>query len=121
MQRFTFRPKHRLLTKRDFSRVFEKVDHRVSKGPLILLARKNGLDHPRIGLVVRKKFLKKAVDRNQLKRLARENFRLRQHQIANLDIIFMNRSKIELDNKVAVNEMIGSLFERLPYAKEGKQ
>jgi len=89
---FSFRPKHRLLTKQDYSQVFDQVDQRVGKGPILLLARKNQLDHPRLGLVVRKKFLKLATDRNQLKRLARENFRLRQHHLPSMDIILMNRS-----------------------------
>lgn len=114
MQRFSFRPKHRLLNKNDFGRVFNKVDHRVGKGPILILARKNQFDHPRLGLVIRKKFLKRAVDRNRLKRLSRENFRLRQHQIANLDIILMNRSGCEEKTNGQLNQYIESALNALP-------
>ena len=114
MQRFSFQPKHRLLTKNDFSQVFDGVDHRVGKGPVLILARKNQFDHPRLGLVVRKKFLKKAVDRNRLKRLARENFRLKQHQLGNLDIVLMNRSGCEDKTKKQLNQYIARAFNGLP-------
>lgn len=114
MQRFSFRPKHRLLNQKDFSRVFDKVDYRVGKGPILILARKNDLDHPRLGLVIRKKFLKLAVDRNRLKRLSRENFRLKQHKIANLDIVLMNRSGCEDKNNKQLNQYIESALNGLP-------
>lgn len=114
MQRFSFRPKHRLLNKKDFSQVFDKVDYRVGKGPILILARKNNLDHPRLGLVVRKKFLKLAVDRNRLKRLSREIFRLKQHRIANLDIVVMNRSGCEDKTSKQLNQYIESAFDGLP-------
>lgn len=114
MLRFFFRPKHRLLNKVDFSQVFDQVDHRIGKGPILLLARKNQLEHPRIGLVVRKKFLKRAVDRNLLKRLARENFRLKQHELANLDIILMNRSGCAEKSQIELNKYIEKALRGLP-------
>ena len=114
MQRFSFRPKHRLLSKREFSNVFNQVDYRVAKGPVLILARNNNLDHPRLGLVVRKKFLTRAVDRNKIKRLIRENFRLKQHCMANLDIIVMNRSGCEDKTKEQLNQFIERVFDGLP-------
>ena len=57
-----------------------------------MLAIPNQLDHPRLGLVVRKKFIKKAVNRNQFKRIVRERFRLSQHDLPAIDIVVMNRA-----------------------------
>lgn len=114
MLRYFFRPKHRLLTKVDYSQVFDQVDYRVGKGPILILARENQLGHPRIGLVVRKKFLKRAVDRNLLKRLARENFRLKQHQLANLDIVLMNRSGSLNKSSDQLNQYIDKALCGLP-------
>lgn len=113
MENLSFRPHHRLLTKQDYSAVFEQVDVRISKGPYLLLCRKNQFDHPRLGLVVRKKFLKRAVDRNILKRLARENFRLRQHSLANLDVIFMNRGNSDQKTEAEIKFLVAEVFDSL--------
>jgi len=112
--RYLFRPKHRLLNTLDYGQVFDQVDFRVGKGPILILARENQLEHPRIGLVVRKKFLKRAVDRNCLKRLAREHFRLQQHELANLDIVLMNRSGSENKSRAELNHSIEKAFRGLP-------
>jgi len=48
----------------------------------------NTIGHPRLGLVVPKKAAKKAVHRNQIKRAARESFRLRKDLLGSHDIIF---------------------------------
>lgn len=113
MENLSFRPHHRLLTKQDYSAVFEQVDIRVSKGPYLLLCRKNQFDHPRLGLVVRKKFLKRAVDRNLLKRLARENFRLHKHRLGNLDVIFMNRGSSDQKTDTEIKSLVSEIFESL--------
>lgn len=110
---FSFRPHQRLLTKQDYSAVFEQVDLRISKGPYLLLCRKNSLDHPRLGLIIRKKFLKRAVDRNHLKRLARENFRTRQHRLENLDVIFMNRGISNKKTEAEIKSIVSGIFESL--------
>lgn len=113
MENFSFRPHHRLLSKQDYSAVFDQVDVRISKGPYLLLCRSNQFEHPRLGLVIRKKFLKRAVDRNLLKRLARENFRMRQHYLPNLDVIFMNRGNSDQKTNTEISALVTELFESL--------
>lgn len=46
----------------------------------------------RLGLVVAKKHLKRAVDRNRFKRLVRESFRAHQQQLEGLDVVVLARS-----------------------------
>jgi ribonuclease P protein component len=46
----------------------------------------------RLGLVVAKKHLKRAVDRNRFKRLVRESFRSHQEQLAGLDVVVLARN-----------------------------
>jgi ribonuclease P protein component len=58
-----------------------------------LLAIKNELDHPRLGLAIAKKNVKKAVDRNVIKRAVRENFRKQQQNLGNIDIVVLARKE----------------------------
>ncbi len=54
---------------------------------LDVLAGPNGLNIPRLGMIVPKKVIRTAVGRNRIKRLLREWFRLNQADIAGLDVI----------------------------------
>lgn len=57
----------------------------------------NGLDAPRLGLIVSKRFLRRAVDRNRAKRLIREAFRLKAAGLGGVDVIFRVKKNC-LDN-----------------------
>jgi ribonuclease P protein component len=76
---YTFRPRHRLRHAREFQAVYGSR-LRKNKGPLVLFARPNELDHPRLGLSVGKA-AGPATVRNRIKRLIRESFRLLQHDL----------------------------------------
>lgn len=94
----TFPRELRLLTPEQFKRVFNEPV-RAASPHLTLLARSNGLLHPRLGLTVPKKALKRAVWRNRVKRLVRESFRHKQHQLPAVDIVVIAKSGIgNLDN-----------------------
>lgn len=49
--------------------------------------RPNGLSHARLGLIVPRRVARHAVARNLYKRLMRETFRLRQHELGPLDLV----------------------------------
>ena len=90
----------RLLSARDFSRVFGAPDARTSHRYLLLLARQNSGGCHRLGLVVAKKNVRMAVDRNRFKRLAREFFRQQSTTGQGLDVVILARRGLgELDNK----------------------
>lgn len=70
----------------EFSSVFRfRCSYR--GGVLDVLVAPNGLDIPRLGMIVPKKIIRTAVGRNRIKRLLREWFRLGQADIAGLDIV----------------------------------
>ncbi|MCX8638607.1 MULTISPECIES: ribonuclease P protein component [unclassified Gilliamella] len=102
MINFTFPRELRLLTPFDFNYVFQE-SVRAGSPFLTLVARINDLDHPRLGFAIAKKQVKRAHERNRIKRLTKEYFRLHQHQLPNIDFILMAKhSVIELDNKQLV-------------------
>ncbi len=78
----------KLLTADNYSFVFAKAE-RFGNYSFTVLVRSNNLKHPRLGLAISKKCAKRAVDRNRIKRLFRENFRINQHKLPSVDIIAM--------------------------------
>ncbi|MDC1142460.1 ribonuclease P protein component [Planctomycetota bacterium] len=87
------RKAERLLKRAEFQRVFET---RLSTGNklLVLHTRKNDLGHPRLGLVVSKKF-GNAVARNQFKRRIREFFRHQKQAIGGRDLVVLPSKRSE--------------------------
>ena len=61
----------RLLNSSQFQSVFDQVDYKSSNKHILLLSRNNDLETARIGLIIAKKKLKLAVDRNRVKRINR--------------------------------------------------
>ena len=80
MEDFSFGRELRLLTPSHYSRIFNEPA-RAATPYFTLLAKPNDQEKPRLGLTVAKKRVKKACQRNRIKRLARESFRLNQHNI----------------------------------------
>jgi ribonuclease P protein component len=64
----------RLVTKADFDRVFAG-NQRARTDYVVVMARPNEVGHPRLGMVIAKRLLARAVDRNRVKRCVRESFR----------------------------------------------
>lgn len=78
-KRYTFPKTRRLSGKVSFSQVFDaKVKE--TRGPLVVYAKRNDVDHPRLGLSVSRR-VGTAPKRNRIKRLLRESFRLMQHDL----------------------------------------
>jgi ribonuclease P protein component len=90
---------YRLLSAGDYRRVFEHAEAKASHRNLLLLATPNHLPHNRLGLVIAKKHVKLAVQRNRIKRITRESFRLNPDSVAGLDVIVLARKGCDrLDN-----------------------
>jgi ribonuclease P protein component len=62
---------------------------------LTVLARENGQRHPRLGLAIARKTLRRAVDRNRVKRLIRESFRLNAGRLPAVDIVVLARPGLQ--------------------------
>lgn len=64
----------RLINKADFDRVFAD-NQRARTDYVMVMAYPNQVGHPRLGMVIAKRLLARAVDRNRVKRCVRESFR----------------------------------------------
>ena len=113
MTSFEFSRNSRLNCPADFDRVFKNTDFKVSNRFLLLLARTNQTEQPRLGLIVGKKKINHAVDRNRVKRRLRESFRVKQAELLDLDIIALVRSDSGPEEDSQLSMQIGALFDRL--------
>lgn len=81
----------RLNHPREFKQVFAD-GRRQSDACFTLISLPNPLAHPRLGLVVARKHLRRAVDRNRVKRNVRESFRQHLAGLPRHDIVVMARA-----------------------------
>ncbi len=90
VESFSFPSQLRLGKPADFKKVFANPVKSTDRF-FTLLAIQNKSGHPRLGLAIAKKNIKKAVTRNLIKRAIRENFRLQQHKLNNIDVVVLAR------------------------------
>lgn len=124
MAGFSFPKSLRLLTPAEFKQVFDSAALKVSTKEVLILARANQLDHPRLGLVIAKKHVRRATARNRIKRIIRETFRLHQHLFtgtaAGLDVVILARAGLDRLDNAALHQQLPSLWRQLQ-RKAGRQ
>jgi ribonuclease P protein component len=109
----------RLLTAGDYRGVFDRAAFKVHGKGMMALATPNGRCHPRLGLIVSRRNVRRAVDRNRFKRLVRESLRLRQEHLPPVDVVVLARRGVqELDNDQLRRQLHG-LWKRL--AREARK
>lgn len=107
-----FSRKLRLLDQKSYNPVFANPDLRLATKHLLLLAKKNNLSHPRLGLAISKKRAPLATNRNLIKRHARETFRVHQHSIGGYDFIFLLRRNIHKITSKQIREEYLSIYQQ---------
>jgi ribonuclease P protein component len=111
----------RLLTPGDYRRVFDRADAKAQTKQILILARPNELGFARMGLVVAKKHAKRAVDRNEIKRIVRESFRHHQSELENLDCVILSRGGAKDLDKTELRRMVDQLWTRLRQKPNGNR
>ncbi|MGB0494807.1 MAG: ribonuclease P protein component [Kangiellaceae bacterium] len=101
----------RLINAKQYSRVFEKAN-KIHNKAFTLLARKNELNHARLGLVIAKKNVKFAYQRNFIKRQLREYFRRHLKTFGNYDLVLLTRRDIASLSKKDIINNRNKLFQR---------
>lgn len=115
---FTYPKNEKLKSKKSIDLLFSEGKS-VSKYPLRLVYAANPMENEELikfGVSVSKRYFKKAVDRNALKRVLRECYRLNKHLLVeNIDkpmaLMFFYQSKEVLTSK-EINEKTILLFEK---------
>ena len=86
MARFRFAKQAKIVKTDDFSSVFN-LRNRIANKHLVMRYRVNDKNIARLGLIVSKKTAKLAVQRNYMRRIMRELFRLNQHNLPAMDLV----------------------------------
>ncbi len=107
-----FPPAARLPDKQAFAAVFADGKPLRSRSHT-LLVRPNGRGQARLGLVVGKKKLRRAVDRNRVRRVVRESFRRWRQRLPALDIVFIANPVIARTDNAALRAELEQQWRRL--------
>jgi ribonuclease P protein component, eubacterial len=118
VKQVTFPRELRLLTPDTFQKVFAQPV-RASSPHLTLLAIRNDLTHPRLGLAIPKKALKRAVWRNRVKRQIRESFRLHQHELPPIDIVVIAKAPVRGLANPDLSQLLDKLWRTLARRSNG--
>lgn len=100
----------RLLNKADYNAVFSK-SVKVSNSLFLILIHKTTKPQSRLGLVISKKVDKRAVQRNRIKRIVREFFRMNTSDCV-CDYVVLARPKVTQCNNKELFEGMGQLWQQ---------
>jgi ribonuclease P protein component len=104
----------------DFSSVFN-LRKRIASPYLVLRYRPNALNTPRLGLIVAKKTAKLAVQRNYMRRVLRELFRLNQHNLPALDLVIQVQKTFNKPDFMQIKQEFEHLTHKLLMLVHAKQ
>lgn len=103
-----FSKARRLKTKTEIDFVFFKAK-KLENQRFLLLYRENTLSNARLGIIIAKKKVPKAHDRNRIRRIIRETFR-NTCELMNVDIIFLARLGLtNIDNATLSRDLKNEL------------
>jgi ribonuclease P protein component len=103
---YAFTRRQRLLKAKEFAAVFSARRILRSRSYLVMSC-PNELGHARLGMVVGKRQFKRAVDRNRMRRIIRETFRLYSPNLPVLDVVVkVNTAPVDDE---AASELAGLL------------
>lgn len=112
MTRYSFSTDVRIRCAADYKNVFDGALFKVHQPHFLFLA-KPSEQTSRIGIVVAKKKVRRAHERNRIKRIARESFRLNQQAIASLDIVVMPKIGIEDISNAELHQQLKFAWQKL--------
>jgi ribonuclease P protein component len=106
---FKFIKQAKIVKTDDFSSVFN-LRKRIASQHLVMRYRLNELEMARLGLIVSKKTAKLAVQRNYMKRVLRELFRLNQQRLPMIDLIIQVQKPFEKPDFLIIKQEFEALL-----------
>lgn len=108
----------RLLDSLAYERVFKEPEIRVSNKYFLILGQWTDLEQARLGVIVAKKNIAKANQRNRIKRIIREAFRARKSSFASADLVVMARKGLQLlensECRPYINDLMDEIVKKKP-------
>jgi ribonuclease P protein component len=102
----------KLIKTDDFSSVFN-LRKRIANTHLVMRYRPNASNKPRLGLIVAKKTAKLAVQRNYMRRVLRELFRLNQYNLPAVDLVIQVQKVFEKPDFFEIKQQFDALCKKL--------
>ena len=113
MTLYSFSTEVRLRCAADYQGVFNGALFKVHQPHFLFLAKPSEHAKSRLGVIVAKKKVRRAHERNRVKRLARESFRLHQQQLDDLDIVVMPKVGIEAVPNAELHQQLQFAWQKL--------
>ena len=113
MSLYSFSPSVRIRCAADYKCVFDGALFKVHQPHFLFLAKVSEQPRSRLGIVVAKKKVRRAHERNRIKRLARESFRLHQQNIELLDIVVMPKMGIDTISNAELHQQLQFAWQKL--------
>lgn len=113
MAEFGFPKTSRLLNAADYKPVFSNAQFKVSCRQFLVLAKRNSRTSSRLGLVIAKKNVALAVQRNRIKRQLRSAFRQNRALLDHLDLVVLARKDADKLSNFQLKNTIETLWQDL--------
>ncbi|MFH3840508.1 ribonuclease P protein component [Acinetobacter baumannii] len=114
MALYSFSTDLRIRCAADYKSVFDGALFKVHQPHFLFLAKLTEQPNSRFGIVVAKKKVRRAHERNRIKRLARESFRLHQPKFgSDIDVVVMPKVGIETITNAELYQQLDFAWQKL--------
>ena len=106
-------PRSRRITKSSEYQSFFNEGRKLHQDYFFIVVKANKLNYPRLGFVIAKKHIKKAIKRNTVKRVIRESFRYHQYLLKGVDIVIIAKKGLAELSKENFRNQLDKQWERV--------